>query len=170
MVTIRRCPRGKVHDQRHVWQLRALLHRELDQEMMPHAAAWDEGAILPVDMLRRAAALGFGGMKVREELGGAALGHLDATIIFEELTQGCTSTAAYISIHNIRYVINGTKAFIEVKAVLHRRAVDLRNQPARLRECRSVKSGPVTYRNKLLGCLSGMFAAPATNVNAEFSV
>jgi alkylation response protein AidB-like acyl-CoA dehydrogenase len=66
-------------------------------EMMPHAAAWDEGAILPVDMLRRAAALGFGGMKVREELGGAALGHLDATIIFEELTQGCTSTAAYIS-------------------------------------------------------------------------
>jgi alkylation response protein AidB-like acyl-CoA dehydrogenase len=70
-------------------------------EMMPHAAAWDESAIFPVDTLRRAAALGFGGMKVREELGGAALGHLDATIIFEELAQGCTSTAAYISIHNM---------------------------------------------------------------------
>src|SRR5262249_45300339 len=26
---------------------------------------------------------------------------LDATIIFEELAQGCTSTAAYISIHNM---------------------------------------------------------------------
>jgi alkylation response protein AidB-like acyl-CoA dehydrogenase len=70
-------------------------------EMMPRAAAWDEGAIFPVDALRRAAAVGFGGIKVREDLGGAALGHLDSTIIIEELAQGCTSTAAYISIHNM---------------------------------------------------------------------
>jgi alkylation response protein AidB-like acyl-CoA dehydrogenase len=70
-------------------------------EMMPHAAAWDEGAIFPVDALRRAAALGFGGINVREEVGGSALGRLEATLIFEELAQGCVSTAAYISIHNM---------------------------------------------------------------------
>jgi alkylation response protein AidB-like acyl-CoA dehydrogenase len=70
-------------------------------EMMPHAAAWDEGAIFPVDTLRRAAALGFGGINVREDAGGSALGRLEATLIFEELSQGCVSTAAYISIHNM---------------------------------------------------------------------
>ena len=31
-------------------------------EMMPHARDWDEGEIFPVDALRRAAQLGFGGI------------------------------------------------------------------------------------------------------------
>jgi alkylation response protein AidB-like acyl-CoA dehydrogenase len=70
-------------------------------EMMPQAASWDEGAIFPVEALRRAAGLGFAGIYVREEVGGTALGRLDGTLIFEELAQGCTSTAAYISIHNM---------------------------------------------------------------------
>src|SRR6202165_4065866 len=70
-------------------------------EMMPHARAWDEDEIFPVDALRKAAALGFGGIYVKEDVGGSALARLDATIIFEELAQGCTSTAAYISIHNM---------------------------------------------------------------------
>jgi alkylation response protein AidB-like acyl-CoA dehydrogenase len=70
-------------------------------EMMPHARAWDEGEIFPVEALRKAAALGFGGIYVKEDVGGSALTRLDATIIFEELAQGCVSTAAYISIHNM---------------------------------------------------------------------
>jgi alkylation response protein AidB-like acyl-CoA dehydrogenase len=70
-------------------------------EMMPQAARWDEASIFPVDALRRAAALGFGGIYVRDDVGGSALTRLDATLIFEELAQGCTSTAAYISIHNM---------------------------------------------------------------------
>jgi alkylation response protein AidB-like acyl-CoA dehydrogenase len=70
-------------------------------EMMPHARAWDENETFPVEALRKAAALGFGGIYVREDVGGSALTRLDATIIFEELAQGCTSTAAYISIHNM---------------------------------------------------------------------
>jgi alkylation response protein AidB-like acyl-CoA dehydrogenase len=70
-------------------------------EMMPHAKAWDEGSVFPVETLRAAAALGFGGIYVRDDVGGSALTRLDAAIIFEELAQGCTSTAAYISIHNM---------------------------------------------------------------------
>src|SRR5437764_2343306 len=70
-------------------------------EMMPHARDWDENSIFPVETLRKAAALGFGGITVKEDVGGSALTRLDATIIFEELAQGCTSTAAYISIHNM---------------------------------------------------------------------
>ena len=71
------------------------------EHMMPFAREWDEGEIFPVETLRKAAALGFGGIYVKEDVGGSALSRLDATIIFEELAQGCTSTAAYISIHNM---------------------------------------------------------------------
>ncbi|HEY7232189.1 MAG TPA: acyl-CoA dehydrogenase family protein [Pseudolabrys sp.] len=70
-------------------------------EMMPNARSWDEGEIFPVEALRKAAALGFGGIYVKEDVGGSALSRLDAALIFEELAQGCTSTAAYISIHNM---------------------------------------------------------------------
>src|SRR6516164_1234476 len=71
------------------------------KEMLPHARAWDEDEIFPVEALRKAAALGFGGIYVKEDVGGSALTRLDAALIFEELAQGCTSTAAYISIHNM---------------------------------------------------------------------
>lgn len=71
------------------------------EAMAPHARNWDEGEVFPVEALRAAAALGFGGIYVREDVGGSALTRLDAALIFEELAQGCTSTAAYISIHNM---------------------------------------------------------------------
>ena len=70
-------------------------------EMAPHAAEWDEKSIFPEDVLRAAAALGFAGIYVREDVGGSDLGRLDAAIIFEELAAACPSTAAYISIHNM---------------------------------------------------------------------
>ena len=69
--------------------------------MQPNAAAWDDKKHFPVEELREAAALGFGGIYVADDVGGSALSRLDAAIIFEELAAGCTSTAAYISIHNM---------------------------------------------------------------------
>jgi alkylation response protein AidB-like acyl-CoA dehydrogenase len=71
------------------------------EQMMPFAREWDEEEIFPVATLRQAAALGFGGIYVGADVGGSALSRLDAAIIFEELAQGCTSTAAYLSIHNM---------------------------------------------------------------------
>jgi len=67
----------------------------------PKAEKWDEEKIFPVEELRQAAELGFAGIYVGEEHGGSDLSRLDAAIIFEELASGCTSTAAYISIHNM---------------------------------------------------------------------
>ena len=69
--------------------------------MMPFARQWDEDEIFPVDTLREAAALGLGGIYVAADVGGSALSRLDAVLIFEELAQGCPSTAAYLSIHNM---------------------------------------------------------------------
>ena len=70
-------------------------------ELAPHAARWDEDKHFPVATLRQAAALGFGGIYVREDVGGSALGRLDAALIFEALSSGDVSTAAFLSIHNM---------------------------------------------------------------------
>src|SRR5258708_13289528 len=70
-------------------------------ELAPHSARWDEQAHFPVDVLRQAAALGFAGVYVGEDVGGSALTRLDATLIFEALAHGDVSTAAFLSIHNM---------------------------------------------------------------------
>jgi alkylation response protein AidB-like acyl-CoA dehydrogenase len=70
-------------------------------EITPHAAEWDERHILPRDVIRRAAALGFGGIFIPEELGGIGLGRLEAALVMEAMAYGCPSTSAFISIHNM---------------------------------------------------------------------
>ena len=70
-------------------------------ELAPHSARWDAECHFPVDVLRKAAALGFAGLYVREDVGGSALSRLDASIIFEQLSRGDVSTAAFLSIHNM---------------------------------------------------------------------
>jgi len=70
-------------------------------EWLPHAPGWDQREEFPVEALRKAAALGFAGIYVRDQFGGSGLSRLDATLIFEELATACASTAAYLSIHNM---------------------------------------------------------------------
>src|SRR5689334_22577927 len=69
--------------------------------MLSQAARWDEEQIFPVETLREAAALGFAGIYVGEDVGGAGMARKDAVLVFEELAAACPSTAAYISIHNM---------------------------------------------------------------------
>jgi alkylation response protein AidB-like acyl-CoA dehydrogenase len=76
--------------------------------MLPEAARWDAEKIFPVDALREAAALGFGGIYIRDDVGGSGLSRFDAALIMEELATACPSTAAYISIHNMAaWMIDG---------------------------------------------------------------
>ena len=69
--------------------------------LRPFAKAWEEAGTLDRPTLQDAAALGFAGIYVRDDVGGSGLGRLDAALIFEQLSQGCVSTAAFISIHNM---------------------------------------------------------------------
>lgn len=69
--------------------------------LAPNAADWDASEFFPVDVMREAAALGFASIYVKDDVGGSSLTRLDAAIIFEELSAGCTSTAAFLSIHNM---------------------------------------------------------------------
>ena len=67
----------------------------------PHTSDWDKNKHFPVDVIRDSAELGFAGIYVGEDVGGSALGRLDAALIFEQLSYGDVSTAAFISIHNM---------------------------------------------------------------------
>ena len=69
--------------------------------LAPHALEWDEKKHFPVDVIRESAALGFGGLYVREESGGSGLTRLDAALAFEALATGCPTVSAFISIHNM---------------------------------------------------------------------
>jgi alkylation response protein AidB-like acyl-CoA dehydrogenase len=71
------------------------------EDWLPAAPGWDERREFPIEALRRAAALGFGGIYVGEEYGGSGLGRVEAAIVFEELAAACPSTAAYLSIQNM---------------------------------------------------------------------
>jgi alkylation response protein AidB-like acyl-CoA dehydrogenase len=51
--------------------------------------------------MREAAALGIGGIYIRDDVGGSALTRFDAALIFEALAQGCPTVSAFISIHNM---------------------------------------------------------------------
>lgn len=69
--------------------------------LAPFTSEWDETKHFPVDVIRASAELGFAGIYTSEEGGGTALSRLDAALIFEQLSYGDVSTAAFISIHNM---------------------------------------------------------------------
>ncbi len=76
--------------------------REVGAEhIAPHARAWEAAGTIPRDLWPKLAALGFGGLCVSEAAGGAGLGRLEATLVFEGLAMACPSVAAFLSIHNM---------------------------------------------------------------------
>jgi alkylation response protein AidB-like acyl-CoA dehydrogenase len=75
--------------------------RFMADKLRPFAGDWDKNAFFPVETIKEAAGLGFAGIYVREDVGGSGLSRLDAALIFEQLSRGCISTAAFISIHNM---------------------------------------------------------------------
>ncbi|OBU85776.1 acyl-CoA dehydrogenase family protein [Chromobacterium subtsugae] len=72
-----------------------------ERELAPHAAEWDAESHFPLDVIRQSGDMGFLGLYTPETYGGLGLPRLDSAIIFEELAAGCTSTAAYLTIHNM---------------------------------------------------------------------
>ncbi|HXC79061.1 MAG TPA: acyl-CoA dehydrogenase family protein [Candidatus Acidoferrum sp.] len=86
------------------------------EHLTPNAVSWDQDKHFPVDVLRKAAELGMGGIYVSEEVGGSGLSRLDAAVIFEALAGGCPSIAGYLSIHNM------VAAMIDRSATLEQRA------------------------------------------------
>ncbi|MEM6303783.1 MAG: acyl-CoA dehydrogenase family protein [Pseudomonadota bacterium] len=78
-----------------------MAHAFGQEHIAPHALAWEKEGTIPRALWSEAAALGFGGLYVSEEAGGAGLSRLDATLVFEALSMACPSVSAFLSIHNM---------------------------------------------------------------------
>ncbi len=72
-----------------------------NEKIAPFALKWDEEKYFPVEAMRAAAALGMGGVYIKDDVGGSALTRFDAALIFEALATGCPTTSAFMSIHNM---------------------------------------------------------------------
>jgi len=76
--------------------------RDFGQEhIAPFAREWEAAGTIPRELWGKLAELGFGGLYVSEEAGGAGLSRLDATLVFEALSMACPSVASFLSIHNM---------------------------------------------------------------------
>ena len=87
-----------------------------DSELLPNAAKWDLEHTFPKDVITKAGELGFCGLYAPEEAGGLGLSRLDSSIIFEQLSMGCTTTTAMMTIHNMATWMIATWGTETVKA------------------------------------------------------
>lgn len=69
-------------------------------EIGPHVLDWDENQTFPLEIIKKAGAMGMMGAIFPEELGGAGLGYIEYSIIIEELARVDPSVALIIAAHN----------------------------------------------------------------------
>src|ERR1700704_5536136 len=71
-----------------------------ENEIRPHVMEWDEKQIFPCDVLKKLAELGFLGVLVPTEYGGAGLGYAEYVTIVEELSRVDGSIGISVAAHN----------------------------------------------------------------------
>ncbi len=67
----------------------------------PNALDWEADGTIPKSLWIEIGELGFGGLNISDEAGGAGLNRLDTTLVIEALSESCASVAAFLSIHNM---------------------------------------------------------------------
>ncbi len=78
-----------------------MAHAFGQEHIAPFARQWESEGSIPKTLWPQIGELGFGGLYVSEDGGGAGLSRLDATLVFEALSMACPSVAAFLSIHNM---------------------------------------------------------------------
>jgi alkylation response protein AidB-like acyl-CoA dehydrogenase len=81
--------------------IRDMVRRFTEQEITPHAEAWDENNHFPREIYSQMAELGLMGMTTPEEYGGSDLSRLSGALVYEELAKGEMATAVGLSVHNM---------------------------------------------------------------------
>ncbi|MCE8506964.1 acyl-CoA dehydrogenase family protein [Ruegeria pomeroyi] len=93
-----------------------MAHAFGQDNIAPYARQWEAEGTIPKELWPQVGELGFGGLYVSEEAGGAGLTRLDATLVFEALSMACPSVAAFLSIHNMCAKMLDNFASDELKA------------------------------------------------------
>ena len=71
------------------------------EKIAPFAREWEQDGTIPKELWTDVGRLGFGGLYVSEDSGGAGLSRLEATLVFEALAMACPSVGSFLSIHNM---------------------------------------------------------------------
>ena len=71
-----------------------------DRELAPLASSIDRNAEVPRSLLKKMAELGFMGMIIPSEYGGAAMGNFALSLVQQEINRACASTGITMSVHN----------------------------------------------------------------------
>lgn len=81
-------------------QIREMARQFAQERLRPFAADWDRDHSFPAEAIQEMAQLGFLGMLVPEEWGGAATGHVAYAMALEEIAAGDGACSTIMSVHN----------------------------------------------------------------------
>src|SRR5881409_1825082 len=81
-------------------EIKRVVREFAESEIRPHVLEWDEKQIFPRDVLKKLAGLGFMGVLIPTEYGGAGLGYVEYVAIVEELSRVDGSIGISVAAHN----------------------------------------------------------------------
>src|SRR5881397_3242806 len=81
-------------------EIKRIVRDFAENEIRPHVMEWDETQTFPRDVLRKLGELGFMGVLIPTEFGGAGLGYTEYATIVEELSRVDGSIGISVAAHN----------------------------------------------------------------------
>jgi alkylation response protein AidB-like acyl-CoA dehydrogenase len=81
-------------------EIKRIAREFAEKEIRPHVMEWDEKQIFPIEVLKKLGQLGFLGVLVPTEYGGAGLGYTEYVTIVEELSRVDGSIGISVAAHN----------------------------------------------------------------------
>ncbi|MFH0980752.1 MAG: acyl-CoA dehydrogenase family protein [Planctomycetota bacterium] len=80
--------------------LRDMARKFAAERIGPNAREWDRTGMIPAEVIKELADLGFLGISIPQEYGGAGIGYLGMSAIIEEVARQCGGTALMVAAHN----------------------------------------------------------------------
>jgi alkylation response protein AidB-like acyl-CoA dehydrogenase len=80
--------------------IRAAASEFAQQHILPHVMEWDEAQVFPKQLFHEMGKLGFLGVLVSPEYGGAGMGYAEYITIVDEIAQVCGSIGLSVAAHN----------------------------------------------------------------------
>jgi alkylation response protein AidB-like acyl-CoA dehydrogenase len=81
-------------------EIKRIVREFAEKEIRPHVMEWDEKQTFPIDVLKKLGQLGFLGVFIPTEYGGAGLGYTEYVTIVEELSRVDGSIGISVAAHN----------------------------------------------------------------------
>lgn len=83
-----------------IFEIKRIVREFAENEIQPHVLEWDENQTFPRDALRKLGDLGFMGVLIPTEYGGAGLGYIEYVTLVEELSRIDGSIGISVAAHN----------------------------------------------------------------------